>query len=247
MLKNLHFYDEIDSTNTRAYELALEGAREGEVVIADAQWGGKGRFDRRWHSPPGKNIYVSFILRPPISLPLVPQITPAAGIAVAEVISSYCPGRTHIKWPNDVQIESRKVAGILTEAKGTARHLDFVILGIGINVNMERNDFPPDLQDKATSLFIETKSTVCRLRLLKELFFAWEKWYEAVLKGGFRGIKQTFLSYSPLLGKKVQVIYQKEEILGEVVDMDDEGAINIKDSRGQIHKITAGEISILGE
>lgn len=244
MVKYLHYYDQLASTNTTAYELAQGGAKEGEVVIADTQFRGRGRLDRVWHSPPGKNIYLSLILRPSIPSVQAPQLTLAAGVAVAETVSRYCPEGVRIKWPNDIQVGGRKISGILTEAKASPSHLEFVIVGIGINVNMEKADFPSELRDKATSLKIETGRDICRFTLLSELFLAWDKWYEAMLTKGFRGIKDTFISYAPLAGKMIQVTFGQEVLQGEVIDIDDEGAVRLKNERGEVLIVTAGEIEL---
>ncbi|MCX7982590.1 MAG: biotin--[acetyl-CoA-carboxylase] ligase [Syntrophales bacterium] len=242
MFRRIHFYRELASTNTTAYELALAGAEEGVVVIADAQSQGRGRLNRAWHSPPGKNIYVSFILKPAMAAHQAPQLTLAAGVAVAEVVSQYCPGRVQIKWPNDIQVGGRKISGILSEVKAHASYVDFIILGIGINVNMDREDFPPELHHTATSLKMETKKDSCRLTLLSELFFAWDKWYETILKNGFKSIKDPFLSYAPIIGKMIQVTFRHEVLRGQVIDIDDQGTLWIKNERGEKVQITAGDM-----
>ncbi|HOJ51516.1 MAG TPA: biotin--[acetyl-CoA-carboxylase] ligase [Syntrophales bacterium] len=245
MLKRLHFYDELPSTNTTAYELALAGAPEGEVVMAEAQSRGRGRLERSWHSPPGKNLYVSLILRPSLPITTAPQLTLVAGIAVAEVIARHCPGRVQIKWPNDVQVGGRKISGILTEAKASAEGVEFIIVGIGINVNMEIHDFPKELQETATSFLIEAKKNFCRLHLLNELFLAWDKWYETFLRQGFEGIRDAFLAFSPMEGKRVRVTFRQEVWEGVVVEIDEQGALLVRDERGQIHRIMAGDIELV--
>lgn len=243
MLKRIHFYDQLASTNTTAYELALHGAEEGEVVMADAQSRGRGRLDRTWHSPPGKNLYISLILRPNLPVSRAPQLTPAAGVALAEVISQYCPGRVRIKWPNDIQVGGRKISGILTEVKASTSQVDFVILGIGINVNMEEKDFPPELHEIATSIKMETGQESCRLSLLSRLFLAWDKWYETVLEKGFAGIKDTFMSYAPLKGKLIRVTFRQEVLKGKVIDIDEGGSLLMENAWGEIIPITAGDIT----
>lgn len=242
----IHFYPELASTNTTAFELALTGAGEGEVVLADAQSRGRGRLDRAWHSPPEKNLYLSIILRPPLPVSAAAQLTPAAGLAVAEVLSRYCPGRVRIKWPNDVQIGGRKIAGILTEMKAAATAIDFVVLGIGINVNMAREDFPAELTNLATSLKIETGQVYCRLSLVSQLMATWGKWYQVVITSGFRGIKEPFLSYAPMKGKALKVTNHGEVCSGIMVDLDDTGTMLIRDETGAIRRIKAGDVTFEG-
>ena len=152
----LHYRETVDSTNRFAMGLAREGAPEGTVVLADRQTAGMGRLQRAWQSPPGCNLYLSVILRPPVAPPDASPITLLAGVAVAEAIASVCPaGVVGIKWPNDVQIRGRKVCGILTEM-ATAGGSRAVIIGIGLNVNIKRENFDPGHRDSATSLREET-------------------------------------------------------------------------------------------
>ena len=151
--RTIHYLDSVDSTNTLALKLAREGALEGEVVLADHQLKGRGRLpDRNWQSPPGRNIYFSVILRPPLKPSRSPALTLMAGVAVSRVLSEYCPGRVTLKWPNDVQIDGRKTAGILTEMRMRGDSIDCVIIGIGVNVLMDRDEFDEAIRDRATSL-----------------------------------------------------------------------------------------------
>ena len=140
--QNVIYLKTVDSTNECAFGLAKNGVSEGTVVIlADEQTRGKGRLQRVWQSPPGLNIYTSVILRPPIKPAVAPRITLMAGVAVAELLSQCHVKGVSLKWPNDVQIGGRKVCGILTEMKVIGDRVDFVIVGIGLNVNMRKEDF----------------------------------------------------------------------------------------------------------
>ncbi|MDD4356941.1 MAG: biotin--[acetyl-CoA-carboxylase] ligase [Smithellaceae bacterium] len=151
----LHYYDKIGSTNEEAFRLGEEGAPEGTVLIAESQTSGKGRMQRVWYSPPGANIYTSVILRPPAGTMKATQIPIAAGVAAAETLNELCPGKAWIKWPNDVLIGGKKVCGILAQIKMSGQAVDFVVVGIGINVNLGRKQFPRDIQAIATSMAIE--------------------------------------------------------------------------------------------
>ena len=150
-------YDEIDSTQEAARELAAGGADQGTLVIAEQQTAGRGRMGRSWHSPSGVNLYTTIILRPPIPLADVPRMSLVAGIAAAEALEREAPGIVALKWPNDVWLRGRKAGGIIAEAVTDARqNLDCVLLGIGLNINLADDDIPPELRDKATSMRIAT-------------------------------------------------------------------------------------------
>jgi BirA family biotin operon repressor/biotin-[acetyl-CoA-carboxylase] ligase len=144
--RRIEYFEELESTNTEALRLALENAPEGTVVIADGQSEGRGRLDRIWESPPSKNLYLSVVLRPDIPAASASLIPLMVGVAVADVISKYCPGRVRLKWPNDVLIDGRKICGILTEMRTRADRVHFIIAGIGVNINMRKLDFPREIR-----------------------------------------------------------------------------------------------------
>ena len=147
-----HYFEEIDSTNSYARRLAEAGACEGEVVIAERQSEGRGRLGRSWVSPPFNNLYCSLVLRPALAPAHAPQITLMAAVALADTIASFVADRRPaIKWPNDILIDGKKLAGILTESACDAKHVEFVILGIGVNLNFPRDRMPETIRDRATS------------------------------------------------------------------------------------------------
>lgn len=246
IVTNIHYFQEVDSTNTIACRLALGGAGEGEVVVADAQTKGKGRLDRVWQSPPGTNLYTSMILRPKIDPAMAPQITLMAGVAAADLFSVFCPGDVSIKWPNDVLLRGKKACGILTEMKAVAGSLDFIILGIGLNINMNREDFEPSLHETATSLKIETGKTCDRLDLISKQFDFIAKWYKIFLSAGFSGLREAWLRYADILGKCIKVVYKDEFQTGIVTGIDDDGTILMRDEKGAGHRVIAGDVHILG-
>jgi BirA family biotin operon repressor/biotin-[acetyl-CoA-carboxylase] ligase len=244
-IRAIHYFEAVDSTNTKACRLALAGAPEGEVVTADAQIKGKGRLDRVWQSPPGLNLYASLVLRPRIEPVMAPQITLMAGVAVAELFSGCCPGRVSIKWPNDVLIGGRKACGILTEMKAAAGCIDFIILGIGLNINMAPEDFDPALRGAATSLKMETGKPHDRLEMISRLFDSIEKWYRIFLGSGFPGLRGTWLGFADILGRRIRAVYRDECQSGVVTGIDDDGAILMKDEDGRSQRVMAGDIHIL--
>jgi BirA family biotin operon repressor/biotin-[acetyl-CoA-carboxylase] ligase len=243
---NIQFFEEVDSTNDVAFQLAISGVPEGTVVIADSQTRGKGRLKRQWQSPPGCNIYTSIVLRPAIEPVLAPQITLMTGVAVAGLLSAYCPDNVTLKWPNDVQIRGKKVCGILTEMSASAtKGVDFIIVGIGINVNVERVDFDESFRDIATSLKEEAGSEISRLDLTVKLFDNLEYLYTRLLTEGFGSLKDMWLRYSDMVGKHIQVVFNDNVQAGEVLGIDDFGALIISDANDVIRRVMAGDATIV--
>jgi BirA family biotin operon repressor/biotin-[acetyl-CoA-carboxylase] ligase len=241
----LYYFPKIDSTNDEAYRLGIAGAHDGAVVLADSQTQGKGRMQRVWHSPAGSNIYTSIILRPQFEPARAPQISLVAGVAVAELLEHYCPGRIELKWPNDVLVEGRKICGILAQMKTAGEEIDFVVVGIGINVNIQPNCFPEEIREIATSLIFEAGRVIDRKNLISNLYENFEKWYEILLKSGFKDVKNRWLSLAPMIGKNVQIIFQDEKIIGKAMGLNDDGSLIILTKGAKELKISAGDATIL--
>jgi BirA family biotin operon repressor/biotin-[acetyl-CoA-carboxylase] ligase len=241
----LYFFPQTGSTNDEAFSLGIAGAPEGGVVIADCQTKGKGRMQRLWHSPSGSNIYTSIILRPIIELSKASQIPITAGVAVAEVLERYCPGKVRLKWPNDVLIDGKKVCGILAQMKTSADGVDFVVLGIGINVNLSREQFPQDIREIATSLAIETGREISRLELIISLYENLEICYKKLLQKGFGPIKEKWLELAPMIGQTVAVIFKDEAIEGKATGLDDDGSLILLTEGMNEIKVTAGDATII--
>jgi BirA family biotin operon repressor/biotin-[acetyl-CoA-carboxylase] ligase len=241
----LYYYEEIGSTNDEAFRLGLAGAPEGTVIIADSQTKGKGRMQRIWHSPAGSNIYTSIILRPKIEPARTPQISILAGVAVADVLESYCPDRIKLKWPNDVLIDRKKVCGILSQMKTVVSKIDFIVLGMGINVNINYNEFPKEICDLATSLAIETGREISRQELIISLYENMAKWYKQTLKDGFGRIKEKWLSLSPMIGQTVQVMFREESVSGKAIGLDEDGSLILLAAGNKEFKVSAGDATIV--
>ena len=241
MGKRVHFLEEIDSTNTYAAALAREGAEEGEVVIADRQLRGKGRIGRSWQSPAGTNLYISIILRPAIRPAVSPQITLTAGVAAAEALFEYCGRDVTLKWPNDVRIQGRKVCGILTEMRLRGGEVDFIIVGIGININMRKGDFDEAFRDVSTSLREELGREMSRSAVTARLLGCFDTWYRIFLDGGFRPVREKWLEYSGILGREIHVQSGTQMQKGKVLGIDDDGAL-LLDDEGQTKKVISGDV-----
>lgn len=242
----LHYLETVDSTNRFAMGLAREGAPEGTVVLADRQTAGMGRLQRAWQSPPGCNLYLSVILRPAVAPLEASRITLLTGVAVAEAIASICPAGVGvgIKWPNDVQIRGRKVCGILTEM-ATAGGSRAVIIGIGLNVNIKRENFDPGHRDTATSLWEETGREHSREDMAFLLCERLEWWYETFLHAGFAPVREEWLARSDMAGKRVRVLFRDEVQEGVVEGIDRDGALLLADEQGAVRRITAGDATIM--
>ena len=165
MGKKIFHYEEIDSTNREALDMAKNGAEEGTVVVSECQRQGRGRFQRVWESPRSKGTYFSFILRPCVPMKSVPQLTLLTGVAVAQSMREVSGCVASVKWPNDILINGKKVCGILAEAKTRkgGQYPEYIVIGVGMNVNFAYDEFPPDIQAVATSLFLESGHLINRV------------------------------------------------------------------------------------
>ncbi len=242
MGKTIHHFAHLDSTNSRAYELATQGAEEGEIVIAESQEKGRGRLGRSWFSPPHFNLYLSVILRPQLPPHQAPLITLMAAVATAEAIEGYSGLRPVIKWPNDILLEGRKVAGLLNELRSEADRIHFVILGIGVNLNLEKRMFPKEIQPIATSLKQEMGQTVSRKEFLASLLTHLEEWYTVFLREGGEAVLKAWRNWARIEGKPVQVTSFGETLEGVAMDIDSEGALLLKTEAGEVKRVVAGDI-----
>jgi BirA family transcriptional regulator, biotin operon repressor / biotin---[acetyl-CoA-carboxylase] ligase len=241
----VHCHPRVDSTNRLAMGLARQGAPEGTVVIADSQTAGRGRLKRVWQSPPGLNLYLSCLLRPPIAPADASQITLTAGVAVAEAVAQFCPGGVTLKWPNDIQIRGRKVCGILTEMRMGGDGVPVLVVGIGLNVNILGTDFDPAHRTTATSLREEAGRSLCREEVAFELCRRLEEWYRLFLAEGFEPVRRAWLARSEMTGRRVRIRFNQEEQEGLVAGIDGDGSLLLTDSSGVLQRITAGDATIL--
>jgi BirA family biotin operon repressor/biotin-[acetyl-CoA-carboxylase] ligase len=237
--------EEVDSTQRLARELAREGAPEGTIVIAEMQAAGRGRLGRTWHSPAGVNLYCSILLRPALAPAAVPQLALVVGLAVAETIESLGL-RPLLKWPNDVLLDGRKAVGILTEMEAELERVHVVIVGIGVNVNATARELPPYLRGKATSLAVATGHAVDRVRFTADTIATVERWYRRFLAGGFAPLRPEWERRSALAGQRVTIAAPDGTIAGTAVGLDDTGALRIRDQAGTVHRVLAGEVTVVG-
>ncbi len=245
MGRTIHYFDTIDSTNSKAYELALRGAKEGEIVIAESQEKGRGRLGRNWFSPPFLNLYLSVILRPPIPPHQASLITLMAAVATADAIEKFSSLQPLIKWPNDILLRGRKVAGLLNEIHSEIDRIHFVILGIGINLNVNGKMFPKEVQSRATSLKSEMGQMISRKFFLQALLEELERWYSIFLKENGHAILKAWKDRAQLKGRKVKVTSFGEILTGIAVDLDPNGTLILRTDEGQ-RRIIAGDVEYRG-
>lgn len=240
--KKIHYFPCLDSTNTKAYELALKGAEEGEIVIAESQEKGKGRLGRTWFSPPYLNLYLSVILRPKIPPHQAPIITLMAAVATAKAIEKCSGLRPSIKWPNDLLLRGRKVAGLLNEIQSEMDRVHFVILGIGVNLNLDQKNFPREIRSIATSIKREKGQAISRKEFLASLLHQLEEWYEIFLEKGNDPILNAWRKQSLIKGKPVKVTSFGETLSGVAVDVDSDGALLLRMEDGKQKRVLAGDV-----
>jgi BirA family biotin operon repressor/biotin-[acetyl-CoA-carboxylase] ligase len=238
----LHYFAEIASTNSYACQLAADGAGEGEIIIAETQTRGRGRLGRTWISPPFVNIYFSVILRPRLAPAHAPQLTLMAAVALADTVASYVTPPPTIKWPNDILIQGRKVAGILAESRCDAERIEFVILGIGVNVNYPVERMPNPIRARATSIASVTRVNVSREEFLRRLIHALDRCYGELEESGFADIARRWEARFELRGKQVGAQIGDRAIIGTAQGIESDGALILQDERGERQRIVAGDV-----
>jgi BirA family biotin operon repressor/biotin-[acetyl-CoA-carboxylase] ligase len=243
--KDILHYKETDSTNTVAKDLAVRGAPEGTLVVAEKQTRGKGRRGRTWFSPAGSGIYASLILRPVISPGEAPRITLMTAVAVAEALLALIPLAFKIKWPNDILVNGKKIAGILTEISTEMDSVDYIVVGLGLNVNTPKGNFTQDIREKATSILVETGKPFSRIKLLQACLQWYELYYERFQKGEFAPILDRWKELADIIGQLITVDMAGKMYSGKVMDVDNDGILILKDDEDKTHRIFSGDVTLL--
>jgi BirA family transcriptional regulator, biotin operon repressor / biotin---[acetyl-CoA-carboxylase] ligase len=213
-------------------------------VIAETQTAGRGRRGRAWASPAGKNLYLSVILRPELPPQRAPELTLVAAVALAQTIAD-SGLEPKIKWPNDIQLGGKKVAGILTELSSEPERVHFVVLGLGVNLNAEPGDFPPEVAELATSLAVARGVSVPRALFTAALCTRLEQWLEVHAQEGFSPVRAAWKGLSATLGQDVLVRTERDELRGIAEDVDESGALLVRDAKGTLHQVLAGDVEQL--
>lgn len=243
--RKILYFDSIDSTNNEIKRQAEKELIPGMLAIAEEQTAGRGRRDRKWTSPPGTGIWMSFPVKPDLPPYKASMITLVAALAVARAIEDETGLKAGIKWPNDIVVNGHKITGILTEMSAEMTSIHYVVIGIGINVNM--TEFPDDIKETASSLYIESGSKVKRSCLVAAFGKYFEKYYELFLESGnLSPIKDEYEERLVNKDREVYIIEKDNKIIRTAIGIDDEGQLVVKDDAGRIEKIFAGEVSVRG-
>ncbi|MDD2273553.1 MAG: biotin--[acetyl-CoA-carboxylase] ligase [Desulfuromonadaceae bacterium] len=244
--RQLEFIKQTGSTNADTFRLAENGAIEGTVVLADSQTGGKGRRGRLWSSPAGVNLYCSVVLRPAIMPHEAPQLTFLSAVAAARAIEQTTKLTPEIKWPNDLLLSGKKVAGLLNEMSAETDGINFVILGIGVNLNMTADQFPNDLRHPATSLLLESGTRVDRSHFTGTMLNELDRLYADFLAHGFGPVREEWQRRCNANGRQVTVNDSGTECTGgRFIGIDSDGAMLLKSDEGTIHRITCGDVRVI--
>jgi BirA family biotin operon repressor/biotin-[acetyl-CoA-carboxylase] ligase len=241
----IYHFETTASTNNTAKALGAQGAAEGTLVVAETQSAGRGRLGRDWLSPSGVGLYTSLLLRPPLPPTELPQITLSTAVAVVRALTRSAGVTPGIKWPNDLILGGKKLGGILTEMETESDQIRYLVVGLGLNVN--NPDFPPELAGTATSLFREEGRTFPRVPILRAWLEEFEDLYARFLARGFPEILEEWKQHAVTLGKCVAVRQGVRQIEGLALEVAADGALLLETARGEVVKVTSGEITLESE
>lgn len=243
--QNFMYFQTIDSTNNKAKELAND-LSDGTVIISEEQTSGRGRLGRVWTAPKFKGIWMSVILKPDIEPFNVPKVTQVGAAAVIKTLSEFNI-KAYVKWPNDIILNNKKVCGILTEMSGELNKINYIVMGIGINVNIEEAEFPEALRDTATSLSLETRNKIKRKDLVTKLLNNFEVLYnEFAYKNDIKNSIKICRENSILIGKEVKILKLNNESFGKAIDLNESGELIVQYPDDTTEKILSGEVSVRG-
>lgn len=244
-MEKVFVYDEIDSTNIRAKQLAKEGAPHGTLVVADRQCAGKGRRGRSWESPKGCGIYMSVLLRPEFAPDKASMLTLVMAYSVQKALKNFTGLEMQIKWPNDLVIHGKKVVGILTEMSVENGGIEDVVIGVGINVNMET--FPEELLDKATSLYLECGHRVERRPIVEEIMKQFQQDYDDFLvTEDLSWLRERYNACLVNCGQEVVIHEEKTPYRAQALGINDVGELLVRLEDGTVQAVYAGEVSVRG-
>lgn len=238
----VHYYNDVPSTQLVARELAEQGAVEGTVVLAEQQLSGKGRMGRNWHSPYGKGVWMSIVLRPLTPIQLAPQLTLLTAVALTRAIRNVTTLNVGIKWPNDILYRGKKMCGILLESAAEEQRLKYVIAGIGISVNLSEQDYDEQLLNKATSLRIECGEPQQRENLVQAFMLELESLFARYEREGFQPIAELWENYALSLGQRISITTPQEQFVAIPLRLTVNGAIVVKMEDGSEREVYSAEM-----
>ncbi|MEO5333011.1 MAG: biotin--[acetyl-CoA-carboxylase] ligase [Magnetococcus sp. YQC-5] len=247
--EHYHYHAILDSTNRAAMALAHNGAPEGTLVLADQQTHGRGRYGRVWASPPGLNLYFSMVLRPAMAACHASRMTLMTSLALVETVIAQGITGVRVKWPNDILVQERKLSGILAEMAADGDRVRFVTIGVGLNVNGTSDLYPPEVAGRAVTLAELLQKNVARDEILAEFLLHFERWYRRYHQEGFTPVRHAWLKFARLEGRQVRVVLpadtQQTTLVGEAVEMDENGFLLLKQENGMVSRVMAGDLTHL--
>jgi BirA family transcriptional regulator, biotin operon repressor / biotin---[acetyl-CoA-carboxylase] ligase len=242
--RDIRVFEQTTSTNDVIEKLARDGVKEGVVVFAESQTKGRGRLGRKWISPAHKGLWFSILLRPDLRPQEATQLTVASATALRRAIQNETGLKPEIKWPNDVLIGGKKVAGILTELSAEVDRVKHIILGIGVDVNLDAGELPMELRKTATSLKIETGEMISRAELAVAILRALDEDYARICAGKFAAVADEWEAHCATIGKNVTVHIGDRKIRGRAESLDDDGALLIRTEHGHLERIIGGDVTL---
>lgn len=247
--KELLIFREVTSTNNLAMQLARAGASENTIVLSSLQKAGQGRLGRQWSCPVGQGLMMSLILKPDIEWQLVPQLNLLCGVAVAEAVKKATGCAAGIKWPNDVVLNGKKICGIMAQSNFAKSMPSFVVMGLGLNVNLDPRQLPPDCRETSTSLKQELSRKVSRWLILQQFITSWEEHYQRFLREGHAYLRQKWLEKNVTLGRTVFINRNQGNsslglVEGQAVDISERGGLIVSFADGSREEYMAEDISL---
>src|SRR5258708_9719214 len=242
--RDIRVFEETTSTNDVAENLEREGVKDGVVVFAESQTKGRGRLGRKWISPRRKGLWFSVLLRPPLRPLEVRQLTIAAATALARAIRAQTGVAPEIKWPNDILLQGKKVAGILTELSAELDRVKYVIIGVGVDVNLNPGEFPAELRKLATSLKIETGRKIERAELAVEILRELDRDYDRICSGQFEAVANEWEKRCTTIGRQVTIRMGERKIQGRAESLDTDGALLLLPQHGRLERIVGGDVTV---
>ncbi|MDI6808522.1 MAG: biotin--[acetyl-CoA-carboxylase] ligase [Candidatus Eisenbacteria bacterium] len=243
--RNVRVYDRVGSTNDILLALAEEGEEEGLLVIAEEQTTGRGRLRRKWYSPRGVGIWMSILLKPDVPAALAPGLSFVASVAVVKAIRRVTGLSAFVKWPNDVLVSGKKVAGILTEMAAEPDKIEFIVLGVGINVNQDNASLPDAVGASATSLGLELGRRVDRYDVLLSFLCELESLYLTFCRSGLDPLLEEWKGMTDMWGKRISVRCRGRVIEGIAHDVDESGALIVRLDSGIQERILSGDVGFV--
>ena len=241
---NIIYQTSVKSTNDVAKQAALDNCPHGTIIVAEEQTGGRGRIDRGWFSPLGGGVWFSIVLRPPFLPQEAPKFTLFMATVLAKSLAKYPGLAVDIKWPNDILCQGKKLVGILTEMNAQMEAINHIVIGTGVNVCIAQDIIPAELQGKAGCVCEFVKEDVNRVKLLVTILKEFDLLYDRTLREGFDFMLGEWRKQCITLGRTVKVIAPDETFTGVALDIDETGALLVKNQEGEVRKVLAGDVSV---